>query len=41
MGSRIGEVDTTKTYDIAYRIERDEFRGKVRLQARLADFRVA
>jgi single-stranded-DNA-specific exonuclease len=41
MGSRIGEVDTTKTYDIAYRLERDEFRGKVRLQARLADFRVA
>ena len=27
--------------DIAYRLERDEFRGKVRLQARLADFRVA
>jgi single-stranded-DNA-specific exonuclease len=41
MGSRIGEVDRTKTYDIAYRLERDEFRGKVRLQARLADFRVA
>ncbi len=41
MGARIGEADTTRTYDIAYRLERDEFRGKVRLQARLADFRVA
>ena len=30
----------TRTFDIAYRLERDEFRGKVRLQARLSDFRV-
>jgi hypothetical protein len=27
------------TIDIAYRLERDEYRGESRLQARLADFR--
>jgi single-stranded-DNA-specific exonuclease len=41
MGPRIGEVDVSKTYDVVYRLERDEFRGKVRLQARLSDFRAA
>ena len=40
MGARIGELDTSRPFDIAYRLERDEFRGKVRLQARLSDFRV-
>ena len=40
LGARIGELDMTRTFDIAYRLERDEFRGKVRLQARLSDFRV-
>ena len=40
LGSRIGELDTTRTFDIAYRLERDEFRGVSRLQARLSDFRV-
>ncbi|MEO8623285.1 MAG: single-stranded-DNA-specific exonuclease RecJ, partial [bacterium] len=40
MGSRIGELEMSRPFDIAYRLERDEFRGKVRLQARLADFRV-
>jgi single-stranded-DNA-specific exonuclease len=40
MGARIGELDVSRPFDIAYRLERDEFRGKVRLQARLADFRV-
>ena len=40
LGARIGELDMSRTFDIAYRLERDEFRGKVRLQARLSDFRV-
>ncbi|MEP6999650.1 MAG: single-stranded-DNA-specific exonuclease RecJ [bacterium] len=39
MGPRIGELEMSRPFDIAYRLERDEFRGKVRLQARLADFR--
>ena len=40
LGARMGELDMTRTFDIAYRLKRDEFRGKVRLQARLSDFRV-
>ena len=40
LGARIGELDMSRTFDMAYRLERDEYRGKVRLQARLADFRV-
>ena len=40
LGPRIGELDMSRSFDIAYRLERDEFRGKVRLQARIADFRV-
>ena len=40
LGGRIGELATTRAFDIAYRLERDEFRGKSRLQARLSDFRV-
>ncbi len=40
LGSRIGELTGTSVIDIAYRLERDEFRGKSRLQARLSDFRV-
>ena len=40
LGARIGELDKSRPFDIAYRLERDEFRGKVRLQARLSDFRV-
>ena len=40
LGGRIGELAMTRPFDIAYRLERDEFRGKSRLQARLSDFRV-
>ncbi len=40
LGGRIGELDVSRTFDVAYRLERDEFRGKVRLQARLSDFRM-
>ena len=40
LGARIGEIDHTRPLDIAYRLERDEYQGVSRLQARLADFRV-
>jgi single-stranded-DNA-specific exonuclease len=41
LGSRIGEVDMTRPIDIAYRLERDEYQGVSRLQAKLSDFRTA
>jgi single-stranded-DNA-specific exonuclease len=41
LGPRIGELDVSRPIDIAYRIERDEYQGNSRLQARLADFRPA
>lgn len=41
LGARIGEVDMTRTFDVAYRLERDEYQGRSRLQLRLADFRPA
>jgi single-stranded-DNA-specific exonuclease len=40
LGGRIAELDVGRPIDIAYRIERDEYQGVSRLQARLADFRV-
>jgi single-stranded-DNA-specific exonuclease len=40
LGARISELDVARPIDIAYRIERDEYQGVSRLQARLADFRV-
>ncbi|MEP6620337.1 MAG: single-stranded-DNA-specific exonuclease RecJ [bacterium] len=40
LGSRIGELDQSHSFDIAYRLEREEFRGVSKLQARLSDFRV-
>lgn len=40
MAPRAKELDVGMTIDIAYRLERDEYRGESRLQARLADFRV-
>ena len=40
LGSRIRELDQSRPFDIAYRLERDEYQGVSRLQARLADFRV-
>ena len=39
LGGRIGEIDMNRPLDIAYRLERDEWQGVSRLQARLADFR--
>ncbi len=39
MAARAKELDVGMTIDVAFRLERDEFRGESRLQARLADFR--
>lgn len=39
MASRIGELDMALPFDVAFRLERDEYKGVSRLQARLADFR--
>jgi single-stranded-DNA-specific exonuclease len=39
MGARVKELDVGMTIDVAYRVERDDYRGESRLQARLADFR--
>ena len=35
--SRIAEFDTTTKVDVAFRLERDDYRGESRLQARIAD----
>lgn len=40
MGPRASELEEGATVDVAFRLERDEFRGESRLQARLADFRI-
>lgn len=40
LGSRIRELDQSRPFDMAYRLERDDYQGVSRLQARLADFRV-
>ncbi len=37
MADRIGEFDVARPVDIAFRLERDEYRGESRLQARIAD----
>ncbi|HEU4720867.1 MAG TPA: single-stranded-DNA-specific exonuclease RecJ [Gemmatimonadaceae bacterium] len=39
LGHRIGELDVDRPVDIAFRLERDEYQGVSRLQAKLADFR--
>ncbi|MFI5257617.1 MAG: single-stranded-DNA-specific exonuclease RecJ [Gemmatimonadales bacterium] len=39
LGERIRELDRSRPFDIAYRLEREEYQGVSRLQARLADFR--
>ncbi len=41
LGGRIRELDVHTPIDIVYRLERDEYRGVSRLQARLVDFRVS
>ena len=39
LGSRIGELSMDRPFDIAFRLERDEYQGISKLQAKLADFR--
>lgn len=39
MAPRARELDVGMTIDVAYRLERDEYQGESRVQARLADFR--
>ena len=39
MGPRIGELDVAQPLDVAFRLERDDWNGESRLQARLVDFR--
>jgi single-stranded-DNA-specific exonuclease len=39
MGYRREEVRESESYDVAFRLERDDYRGIPRLQARLIDFR--
>jgi single-stranded-DNA-specific exonuclease len=41
MAPRRGELTEGVLYDVAFRLERDEYRGVQRLQARLIDFRIA
>jgi single-stranded-DNA-specific exonuclease len=40
LGHRIGEIDMQRPLDIVYRLERDEYQGVSRLQAKLSDLRV-
>ena len=40
MGPRIAELDVSQRLDVAFRLERDDWNGESRLQARLVDFRV-
>ena len=40
MATRAAELSVGVTIDVAFRLERDEWNGESRLQARLADFRV-
>jgi single-stranded-DNA-specific exonuclease len=39
MGMRAGELEHGAVLDVAFRLERDDWNGEPRLQARLADFR--
>ena len=39
MASRAGELDVSRPFDVAFRLERDDWNGESRLQARLMDFR--
>jgi single-stranded-DNA-specific exonuclease len=40
MGYRRDEVRESESYDVAFKLERDDYRGIPRLQARLIDFRL-
>ena len=37
LADRIGEFDVSRRVDVAFRLERDEYRGESRLQAKIAD----
>jgi single-stranded-DNA-specific exonuclease len=39
LGHRIGELSVDRPFDVAFRLERDEYQGISKLQAKLADFR--
>ena len=39
LGDRVGELALDRPFDIAFRLERDEYQGISKLQAKLADFR--
>ena len=39
MAARVQMLDVTRPVDLAFRLERDEYRGASRLQLKLADFR--
>jgi hypothetical protein len=39
MGSRAAEINPSLPFDVAFRLERDEWNGESRLQGKLADFR--
>lgn len=41
LASRAGEFQPGGTVDVAFRLERDEYRGESRLQARIADIRAS
>lgn len=41
LASRVGEFQPGGTVDVAFRLERDEYRGESRLQARIADIRAS
>ncbi|MFN2565022.1 MAG: single-stranded-DNA-specific exonuclease RecJ [Gemmatimonadaceae bacterium] len=40
MASRVAEIPAAQPFDVAFRLERDEWNGETRLQGRLADFKV-
>jgi hypothetical protein len=39
MASRAAELNMSQPFDVAFRLERDEWNGESRLQGKLADFR--
>jgi single-stranded-DNA-specific exonuclease len=41
LGARIRELDMARPLDIVFRLERDEYQGVSRLQAKLSDFKVS
>ncbi len=41
MGSRIGELNSGKTYDLVFNIDENEYRGSITKQLRIHDFRLS